>query len=1224
MVNTPMTIFSASCPRPYQLGKRCRPILGHSSAMGEGTRISLEDEFHKLRDGSQTSVLAEILLYHPGAHVCRSALGGQIFRTDACLDKSKSTFTLLDATFTTINGVKWLKQVETTRCYHHATLSATSFKQTVEVCSGIGAVGVGFAALGVETVCYCDLNPTFCSWLRSKFGGTKTVIQGDVSEHRVIHEIAKSADQPCILTAGIACQPYSYLGDRREGLDERSESLPSTLKLGYFSRAPIIVLECTQGAMHSTYVQSILREFTSKTRYKMSQTVLHLNHTWPSHRTRWWCVLSYPFLGVQDIPRMPKLDIDLHVSHLMQIQPLLDDETMKQLTLTSRESWLFHSQKDGITKSLINTNATMPTATHSWGSQLQGCKCGCRKSGFSEERLRSKGLYGILVPLGSTYIENDKVLHNLRHPDPREMALLVGLSPSYLITKDSYDLRFLMAGVGQCASPLQGAWVLGNVLQNLNRLGDEFDFPDPYRVIANIGHDLTEERFQHWSNQEHNIKTKVFVDQLAKLARRNHPKDRETDAFSLIKYPCLDLEDDNRDCTEHVPPFVQSVQDEMLFTQTRAADLFPDAVPEPQPFSHTIPTIAPSAVHEPVHSVHSDPSIHPKPFAVGPKPSAIPKPTAAPHITCESVDVHPTCLHIPPIPYSAEGALLAFANKRKPHPQVEKTDDASLHRPEKKHREEHEGLDDNANDFPLAQHYSPTHETTTEVTDVDQVSEHDDTTNEPVVSPTQEWTQPAIADTPTQSPDTKSPISTREPGTPVHELFKPPSSKGVPCTDQLAQAIARQTIWLGLPSEPLLKLTLQDTTTLGQLTQAHTSFSNSVDYLKPLSAVGSDLALSDTAQDGQIVLLREVAFEPYRCPKTGCERQPDLTGLSRIDALWNQMGWTAVDEMDFYLNWFNKPEHPTTKPLILKGLPDDPIILGSWIMSAIENTLALGIDTKVATAIFLDDHWMPIHLEVSFTESQLTIFTTSSDLITIKNLTSTAFGDFDFDIKAVPMLSQFPADCGFQTLAFIVGKGLGDDCPKPITPTQATDWRRMFAGHLHGLDKAQDIVLSIRLGGMPEQPQHRDLIQLLEAHGVAKQRSAALAQQLQQATGHSGIQATLSSNRQWRDLKAKATACRPPIQLVMDDELRPRLRNGDKKARHGGENKPNPKQTTDLHHHSKFTSVPIRFKSQMAFSNRMMESRSTRSHCTSFDREAEESQYWTKKMHNRFCSWKSH
>ena len=238
--------FFSFMPKTLPAGEVVLANLGRVfSAMGEGSNFSLEDDFRNLSYGDRTSVLAEVMLYYPGSHVCRTAVGNQYFRTDASLDRTKLTFTMLDALITTNKGTNWLINDEFSRFFQHETLTADSFKQTIEVCAGIGAIGTGYAELGVETVCYCDVNPTFCKWLTAKHGDSKKIIQGNIREHRVIHEVATTVGKPCILLAGIACQPYSFLGDRRKGLDERSESLPFILKMGYYTRAPIIVLECT-------------------------------------------------------------------------------------------------------------------------------------------------------------------------------------------------------------------------------------------------------------------------------------------------------------------------------------------------------------------------------------------------------------------------------------------------------------------------------------------------------------------------------------------------------------------------------------------------------------------------------------------------------------------------------------------------------------------------------------------------------------------------------------------------------------------------------------------------------------------------------------------------------------------------------------------------------------------------------------------------------------------
>ena len=525
----------------------------------------------------------------------------------------------------------------------------------------------------------------------------------------------------------------------------------------------------------------------------------------------------------------------------------------------------------------------------------------------------------------------------------------------------------------------------------------------------------------------------------------------------------------------------------------------------------------------------------PNASAVGPRFGLCPKPSIAPHIAqTTKVERDP---HADFIPYTTDGALIAFANKRKPDFHNVKHDEKTENKPEKQQKLDLKPPLLQDTEIPLAQHFSPIVENHSDSPGSEHHTDYDEHTVDPVVSPTQEWTQPAVADGPDKSPGSKSPTSTREPGTPVHELFKPPPHEGVPCTETVADLTHRNTIWIGMAGEALQKVCTSHNPTLGQLILAVKSLTGGSDYLKPLTAVGSDLALSSQVEDWQIALLREIAFEPPKCPRSGCERKPELSGLTRIDVLWNQMGWVAVDEMTYYLQWFDKPDHPTSKPLILRGLPDDTLILGSWIMTAVEKAFEISADHSISTAILIDEHWIPIHLDVSFTGNLLTFTTTSSDVEIVRALTSDAFGGFEFDIQSKPMLTQFPADCGFQILAFIIGLGCKHASPTPISPDDATTWRRMFAGFLHSQDKDQDLVVSIRLGGMPTSTGFNKLISLLESHGVAKNRSTSLAQHLIQAIGHAGIQSILNSSKQWRDLKAKASACRPPIQLILDDEL---------------------------------------------------------------------------------------
>ena len=1098
--------------------------------MAGGLQLAIEDDFRDLRDHQTTSVLAELLFFLPGGHVCRTAISKQTFRTNANLNRDRSTFTLLDAEFLKQGNTCWLMQQDTSTCIVHEVLSPECFQHAIEACSGIAAVTTGYEEIGVNTKVFIDQNKSFCNWLQAKYGETKTFLCGDAGDNSVIAATARSMGKPAILSAGIACQPYSFLGDRKEGDDKRSESLPAVLKLGYFLRSPLIILECTRGARDSAYVQRILADFVSKTGYELFQDVIHLHHTWTSQRTRWWAVLKIPNLNLKNFPQMPELVQDPQIAHLMQIQRFLPEHDMQQLMLDQRETMLFHQQKKGISGSLLNENSNMPTATHSWGSQLVACKCGCRSSGFSQDRLNEKGLYGVLVSLETTVIHDDQVFHATRHPDPREMAILMGLAPSYLQTEETYHLRFLMAAVGQSASPLQGAWVLGNVLSGMKSTFDVFPFADPLTTIGNMGLKLMNERFQCWTNQVHTFKTKVLQDQFQRFTAASSDSvyiasDRVQIEFSTTECtapaPCIDTPTDS-----HAEISIAS-----QVTQTTAAELLAGSVDD----VFNRPTAPGSEASVPVHSVQSM-----QQHIQSSSKSNPPRPSIAPHIL-----KHPasTALHDVSIPeiYTEHGALLAFANKRKID-SVTHDHDAGVaegdNQPPKCTKLNLPTEEDATIDIPPAQCFSP---------EAPSATEHDaspncfhDTAAHPAeeISPTQEWTQPAVADF-IPSVSHSQTISTTT-HTDAHSNL---SNHALPGEQELKPfpEFTRSHVFIGMEHQSIRHTEVDVSSTWGQIASAEQKLHGFPVYLKPLSAVGSDLPNYAESQAGEIVLLRPIEFEPCQCPKTGRDSIPDLTGLTRIEALWNQFGWVAVDEMTYYLNWFNKPDHETTAPMVLRDLPDDPIKFGSWLLTAIEKASVTDTVYQVGTCILHDEHWFPLHVRISAKTNEMTICITPDSTAKIRSLLHRAFGDMEFSLQVQPVLSQFPADCGFQSLAFVIGFGNGDNTLKPIQSGEATQWRRMFASFLTNTDKHLDVVISIRLGGMPDMNTHKDLSNLLESHGVTITRSSALATQLISAIGLPGIQSVLSSSRAWRDLKSKASACKPPIQLIMDDELQAQI-----------------------------------------------------------------------------------
>lgn len=159
-------------------------------------------------------------------------------------------------------------------------------------------------------------------------------------------------------------------------------------------------MECTKEALQSTWAQETLNRFCLQTGYMCQQGLLQLHQIWPAYRTRWWAVLFHPSLHVQSIPPVPKMHFEPSIVHLLPCLMQLTPEEIAQLELSIHETAMFSAQPKGILGSVIDLFKPMPTATHSWGNQCQGCACGCRSEGFAASRL---GMGGEFFPINCVF-----------------------------------------------------------------------------------------------------------------------------------------------------------------------------------------------------------------------------------------------------------------------------------------------------------------------------------------------------------------------------------------------------------------------------------------------------------------------------------------------------------------------------------------------------------------------------------------------------------------------------------------------------------------------------------------------------------------------------------------------------------------------------------------------------------------------------------------------------
>ena len=437
--------------------------------------------------------------------------------TNCILQRGQPCHTVLQGVLTKEQGHWWIKMSGETRSFPRPEPEMSGLYKVVDACAGIGAVATGYQFCGAEIVCHVDSNEQFHQWKSSR---TQTpCILGDITKVSTIHAVAKHTPWSHTLSAGVSCQPFSRLGDGKQGNDPRSASLPGALLMGYFLGSLVLLLECTQEALTSEWVQNQMAAFANQLGYTFQQTTLTLHELWPAKRSRWWAVLAHPELCIRPIPRMPALHFEPSIIHVLRKLLTMPSDQLDQLALTQYELRQFYEAKGGIGRSIIDLYRAMPTATHSWGSQLIGCLGRCRSQGFNPERLELKGLYAVLVPLDHVEKWGSQELQAMRHPHPQEVAILNGLDPHHVQPTAQAPLRLELAGVGQLASPLQGAWVLSNVICQVAQNQCHQSDICPRHVIAQMCRSLLQARDEIWEVEGYTKPMKIFHQEIESLDR---------------------------------------------------------------------------------------------------------------------------------------------------------------------------------------------------------------------------------------------------------------------------------------------------------------------------------------------------------------------------------------------------------------------------------------------------------------------------------------------------------------------------------------------------------------------------------------------------------------------------------------------------------------------------------------------------------------------------------
>ena len=441
-------------------------------------------------------MLVEVLAYDDEQHnhIMRSALYGQIFALKGVLHKEVAVYLLVGVSVESHLPHRLHADCQTMIC-PRPPISLQNMFKVIEVCSGLGCLGVGLEHSGFEVVLRTDISEPMTQ-LASKIHASPTLC-ADITNDITMGKIRGKIPYSCSLAAGVSCQPFSKLGDKRQKLDPRSLTLPTVLRMTFLMRQAIVIIECVDEAMKCEWVQQVLSKFHQATGYRVQQGLLHLQNVWPARRSRWWCVISHPMIG--DIPWKP-LPVVVNspiLSHLLDDFQTCSPEDLQHLELDTYE--LNHFERAGFLNNELAIHSQMPTSLHSCGNQLSGCPCLCRKYPFSNDRLMNGGLHGLLVRLVGEKRASYATFPRYRHIHPSELALFNGMCPNHP-WKD--DIKLSLAGLGQLASPLQSCWIGSSIRKHLSLMfRSDPESPSPEVSLSELMAHLLKQRDQVFGPQ---------------------------------------------------------------------------------------------------------------------------------------------------------------------------------------------------------------------------------------------------------------------------------------------------------------------------------------------------------------------------------------------------------------------------------------------------------------------------------------------------------------------------------------------------------------------------------------------------------------------------------------------------------------------------------------------------------------------------------------------------
>ena len=338
-------------------------------------------------------------------------------------------------------------------------------------------------------------------------------------------------------------------------------------------------------------------------------------------------------------------------------------------------------------------------------------------------------------------------------------------------------------------------------------------------------------------------------------------------------------------------------------------------------------------------------------------------------------------------------------------------------------------------------------------------------------------------------------------------------------------------------------------TTAVQLAQAESTLSGNA--VTPVTLMNTHIPLSIPLTDQQVVVFGETTAPLPACPFITTEgATPGFTlPCTRLQALWKQHAWVALDEMEFFLEATMVDDTAIPfPPAKFHNLEEVQESSTAWLQTAFDSCVH-SAGMPWCSAAIVAQHWIPViicqvgHVIQFTTTPEGTCFLAAATTLAQQQSKTP-------EIKQVLLPQAFPADCGFQSLAWLVAQ-LQGSAIEPLSPAKAAQWRTLFARELLTNQTAHQTVLALAVGGQLESHEMQQLVSLLSSHGVWPDRANERANQVVSKLSLPTLWGILKSPRPWQDLKAAANHLSPPLKLIMSDEPNQQIANRVQNRKYG-------------------------------------------------------------------------